>query len=115
MTDYHLDALSEALRRVATNRFLNGAVEGVGARAAAVATELQQAVLAAVPEYSRSRNPDLLPELMQHGQAHVGEIVRLLRGGTAGHCEFVHQHARRRAEQHFLSIPAKLTRDSGRT
>jgi hypothetical protein len=62
---------------------------------------LQQAVLAEVPEFSRSRNPDILPELSQHGREHVDEIVRLLREGSVGRLEFVRAHARRRAEQRF--------------
>jgi peptidoglycan/xylan/chitin deacetylase (PgdA/CDA1 family) len=101
MAEYHVNALGDALRRCGGHRFLGHVGDQIASSAAAIASELRQAVMAVVPEYSQSRNPDLLPELMQHGQAHVVEIIRLLRGGAAGHFEFVHQHARRRAEQHF--------------
>ncbi len=101
MSEYHANALNEALRRAATNPALAEVVQRVAHDAAAIAMQLQQAVLADVPEFSKSRNPDLLPELAQHSQAHLHEIVRLLSGNELGHFEFVHEHARRRAEQRF--------------
>jgi len=99
--DYHAYALDEALRRVGDTPVPAGAIDGLARSAAAVAVELRKAVLAEVAEFSRSRNPDLLPEMAQHGQDIVNEIVRLLRGGVPGRLDFVRTHARRRAEQHF--------------
>jgi hypothetical protein len=101
MSDYHANALNDALRRVAGSPFLAPAIDRVSGNAAAIAAQLQEAVLAEVPEFSQSRNPDLLPELAHHGREHVDEIVRLLRGGRLGRFDFVHAHARRRAEQRF--------------
>jgi hypothetical protein len=101
VSDYYLNALNEALRRVAGSPVLAAAIARIAGNAAAVAAQLQQAVLAEVPEFSKSRNPDLLPELAGHGREHVDEIVRLLRGGGIGRFDFVHEHARRRAEQRF--------------
>jgi hypothetical protein len=101
MSDYHTNALNDALRRVASSSLLAAGVDRLGASAGAVAAQLQEAVLVDVPEFSKSRNPDLLPELALHGREHVDEIVRLLRGGGLGRFEFVHEHARRRAEQRF--------------
>jgi hypothetical protein len=101
MPDYHANALKEALGRLGSDAFLNSAMERAARGATAAATNLQQAVLAEVPEFSRSRNPDLLPELAHHGQEHVDELLRLLRGGALGRFGFVEQHARRRAEQRF--------------
>jgi PucR C-terminal helix-turn-helix domain/GGDEF-like domain len=101
MPDYHANALEEALRRAASGPFLAAAVEVIADSAATIAGQLQQAVLSEVIEFSKSRNPDLLPELARHGKEHVDEIVRLLRGGSLGRFEFVHAHARRRAEQRF--------------
>src|SRR3984893_9950222 len=98
---YYLNALNEALRRVAGSPVLAAAIDRIAGNAAAVAAQLQLAVLAEVPEFSKSRNPDLLPELAGHGREHVDEIVRLLRGGGIGRFDFVHEHARRRAEQRF--------------
>jgi hypothetical protein len=101
VSDYYLNALSDALRRVAGSPLLAAAIDRVASSAAAIAAQLRQAVLAEVPEFSKSRNPDLLPELASHGREHVDEIVRLLRGGGIGRFDFVHEHARRRAEQRF--------------
>ena len=101
MSDYHANALNDALRRVASSPILAAAIDRVANNAAAISAQLQQAVLAEVPEFSRSRNPDLLPELARHGREHIDTIVRLLRGGGLGRFDFVHEHARRRAEQRF--------------
>src|SRR5882672_1693628 len=101
MSDYHANSLSDALRRVAGGPFLAAATDRVAKNAVAIAAQLQHAVLADVPEFSKSRNPDLLPELAHHGREHIDEIVRLLRGGGLGRFDFVHEHARRRAEQRF--------------
>jgi hypothetical protein len=101
MSDYHANALNESLRRVATSPFLAAAVERAAGVARAAAAQVQQAVLAEVSEFSQSRNPDLVPELAHHSKKHVDEIVRLLRGNGLGNFDFVHEHARRRAEQRF--------------
>jgi hypothetical protein len=101
VSDYYVNALNDALRRVAGSPVLAAAIDRVANNAAAIGAQLQHAVLAEVPEFSKSRNPDLLPELASHGRAHVDEIVRLLRGGGIGRFDFVHEHARRRAEQRF--------------
>ncbi len=101
MSDYHANSLSDALRRVAGGPFLAAATDRVAKNAVAIAAQLQHAVLADVPEFSKSRNPDLLPELAHHGREHIEEIVRLLRGGSLGRFDFVHEHAHRRAEQRF--------------
>jgi hypothetical protein len=101
MSDYHSNALNDALRRVARTPFLAAAIDRFARNATAIAAQLQQAVLAEVPEFSKSRNPDLLPELAHHGREHVEEVVRLLRGSGLGRFDFVHEHARRRAEQRF--------------
>ena len=101
MSDYYANALNDALRRIAGSPVLAAAIDRVANNAATIAAQLQQTVLAEVPEFSKSRNPDLLPELAGHGREHVAEIVRLLRGGGIGRFDFVHEHARRRAEQRF--------------
>ena len=84
MSDYHVNALNDALRRIAGSPVLAAAIDRIAANPDAVAAQLQQAILAEVPEFSKSRNPDLLPELAHHGREHIDEIVRLLRQGRAG-------------------------------
>ncbi len=63
--------------------------------------ELRDAVLAEVPAYSVSGNPEILSGLSQHGADHLREIRRLFGGGEAGDFEFVRSHAQLRAEQRF--------------
>jgi PucR C-terminal helix-turn-helix domain/GGDEF-like domain len=65
------------------------------------AAALRQAVLAEVPAFSTSGNPDILPSLAAHAGDHMQEIRRLFGGGGASDFDFVRTHARRRAEQRF--------------
>ena len=62
---------------------------------------LRDSVLAEVPAYSASGNPEVLPGLNQHGAEHVAEIRRLFGGGEIGDFAFIRAHAQHRAEQHF--------------
>jgi DNA-binding PucR family transcriptional regulator len=66
-----------------------------------VTEELRQAVLAGVPAFTDSGNPDVLPALGRHLEAHVREVCRLLGGGLPGELDFVREHAERRAAQKF--------------
>lgn len=59
------------------------------------------AVLAEVPAFSSSGNPEIVPELARHAGEHVDEIRRLFAGGEAGGFDFVKAHAHRRAAQRF--------------
>ena len=101
MSDYHANALHEALRSVAGHAGLQPVIARAGRNAAALAAHLQQAVIAEVREFSTSRNPELLPDVQKHCREIVDELLRLLRGGRVGHFGFVREHARRRAEQRF--------------
>ena len=62
---------------------------------------LRDAVLADVPAFSDTGNPDVLPELDGHGSEHLHEIRRLVGGGEVGGFEFVRAQAHRRAAQRF--------------
>jgi len=101
MSDYHANALSEAMRRLGKYPASRIVVERAVAVATAVSIEFQQAVIAEVPEFSKSRNPDLLPEMAAHCTDIIDEIVRLLVGGGPARLGLVEEHARRRAAQHF--------------
>jgi PucR-like helix-turn-helix protein/diguanylate cyclase with GGDEF domain len=101
MTDYHANVLNGALERLAGRAFLAATARRIAYSAAAIAVELTQAVLAEVPQFSASMNPDILPESARHAAQHTEEILRLLRGGGLGDFDFVREHARRRAEQRF--------------
>ena len=101
MLDYHDNALREILRRLAGSELAATAVRRLADNALAIRTQLHQSVLAEVPQFSASMNPQILPESALHGGEHPQEIARLLSGGDVGNFEFVRGHARRRAEQRF--------------
>lgn len=101
MVDYHTSALTEALRRLSDSPHLPAAAAHLKYNAAAINAELNATVLAEIPAFSESRNPDVLPDLGDHGPQHTSEILRLLGGGIVSDFEFVREHARRRAEQRF--------------
>ncbi|MEZ5650093.1 MAG: helix-turn-helix domain-containing protein [Burkholderiaceae bacterium] len=63
--------------------------------------ELAETVLARIPAFRASGNPDVLAQLGEHGPRHGREILRLLEGGAVAPFDFVHAHARLRAEQRF--------------
>jgi hypothetical protein len=62
---------------------------------------LRRAVVADVPAYSASGNPQILPDLERHAEEQIREVTRLLRGGEAGDLGFVAAYAQRCAEQRF--------------
>ena len=62
---------------------------------------IRLAVVADIPAFSASGNPQLLLELDQHVSDHVREIQRLIGGGTFSDFEFLKFHVHRRAEQRF--------------
>ena len=66
-----------------------------------VGAELRKAVLAEIPAFTSSGNPDIMPGLDLHARDHLDEILRLFSGGAAGDLAFVTEHAHRRAEQRF--------------
>jgi DNA-binding PucR family transcriptional regulator len=99
--DFHAKALADALGRLAGRPFLERTIRRVADNVATITAELQRAVLADVPQFSVSMNPDLVPDSARHSAEHIEEILRLLRGGAVGELDFVREHARRRAEQRF--------------
>lgn len=89
-----LAALGEAgvIPRVAA--MLDQRIDQIGPR-------LREAVVAEIPAFSASGNPNVVPDLDRHAHEHIAELRRLLGGGAVGNFEFVRTHAHRRAEQHF--------------
>ena len=67
----------------------------------AAGRSLREAVLAEIPAFLASGNPEVLPAMDRHGAQHVQEVHRLFAGGEAGDFEFVRAHAHQRAEQRF--------------
>ncbi len=101
MSAYHFVALLENLDRLRSEPWLAPAVTFLRAQAGAINAQLQSTLLAEIPAFTESRNPDTLNELAVHGPQHHTEIVRLLAQGSVGNFAFVREHACRCAEQRF--------------
>ena len=59
------------------------------------------AVVASIPAFSASDDPELLADLERHAEAHVAELCRLVLGGAVRDFDFVRMDARRLATQRF--------------
>lgn len=77
------------------------AAAALGRQRAVVVRRLHETVMAAVPAFTVSAHPALLPEFDQHLAEHVDELLRLVGGGAVQELEFVRGYARRRAAQRF--------------
>ncbi len=92
--DYRLKSLEQAGVVPAVQApLLAGAERVIG--------ELRREVLAEVPAFTDSGNPDVVPALDAHLEAHVREVCRLLGGGLPGELDFVREYAERCAGQKF--------------
>ncbi|MFO1287862.1 MAG: helix-turn-helix domain-containing protein [Rubrivivax sp.] len=94
-------ALQAALDRLRELRVIPRAGAALDKDAGEVTLRLGAAVLAEVPAFSESRNPDVLPGLQRHAGEHVAELRRLFGGGPVRPFDFVRAHARQRAAQRF--------------
>lgn len=94
-------ALRNTLQRLAETGVIPAAAAALKFSMAGTGTALREAVLAEVPAFTSSGNPDILPGLQQHGGEHLAEIHRLFEGGEIGGFDFVKAQAQRRAEQRF--------------
>ena len=94
-------ALQRSLARLLDAGIIPAVVEPLERSARNITGALRDAVLADVPAFSNSGNPDVVPELAHHAGEHVDEIRRLLSGGDTGGFDFVQAHAHRRAAQRF--------------
>ena len=94
-------ALRDAVRRLEAAGVVPAVQAPLLADADRLTGELRHAVLAEAPAFTDSGNPDVIPELEQHLDAHVREACRLLGGGLPGDLAFVREHAERRASQKF--------------
>ena len=93
------------LRRATQALVGHGVVPGIAAALEQArgdfAAELVRAVLDQVSAFSESANPDALPQLEAHLDAHVKELVRLLGASLPGDFAFVRDYARQLAGHRF--------------
>ncbi len=97
----HHPSLQRNLTVLAKAGVIPTVAAGLANRMPEISGELRQAIMAEIPAFSNSRNPEILPELELHAKEHILEILRLFAGGEIGDFEFVKAHAHRRAEQRF--------------
>lgn len=98
---YHAEALRAALLSLDAALLPPAALKRLRGEAARAAERMTGAVLAQVPAFLQSRNPQLRPELSGHCREIVSELLRLLAAGRAADLAFARDFAGRRAEQHF--------------
>jgi hypothetical protein len=94
-------ALQQVLALLKTTGVVPRAAAALGDAMNDAGAALREAILAEVPAFRTSGNPEILPGLSKHVSDHVREIRRLLGGGEIGPFDFVRTHAQLRAEQHF--------------
>ncbi len=94
-------ALKQALAALLDGGFIPPVAAMLNRTIRDVGPALRAAVLAEVPAFSSSGNPEVLGHLERHIAEHLAEISRLLGSGGIGDFEFVGVHARHRAEQRF--------------
>lgn len=102
----NLRSLELARARLADLGVVPAAMASLRASAQQACEALRREVLKEVRGFSDSGNPHVLPELGQHAQDHVNELLRLFAGEAFSDFAFVRDHARLRAEQRF---PLELT------
>ena len=93
-------ALAQTLALLAETEVIPRAGADLEATIEGTRVLLRDLVLAEVPAFRSSGNPDILPEFSTHADAHSEQIRRLFGGETADFA-FVKNHAHHRAEQRF--------------
>jgi hypothetical protein len=78
LNEYHRNALTDALARIARSPFATCSSEAIAEQRTAIVGRLRDAVLSAIPAFSSTNNPDILPDLARHGLQHTDEILRLV-------------------------------------
>jgi sugar diacid utilization regulator len=94
-------ALRLVLSRLTASGVIPSVTPSLDAGIAKAGRALRAAILAEVPAYSHSGNPEVLPGFDTHLGEHLREIRRLFGGGEDGDFDFVRFQAHRRAEQRF--------------
>jgi hypothetical protein len=93
--------LQQILTLLVESSVIPHAAPALEASKSTAAGKLHDDVLAEIPAFSVSGNPEILPGLDDHVAEHIQEILRLFAGGEIREFDFIKAHARRRAEQRF--------------
>ena len=71
--DFPATGLRQILQHRSTSRLISLAVQYLKAHLGDMNAELTAAVIAEIPAFSESRNPDVIPDLARHGPEHTAE------------------------------------------
>jgi hypothetical protein len=93
--------LQQILTLLADSSIIPHAAPALEASKSTAADKLRDELLAEIPAFSVSGNPDILPGLVDHVAEHIREILRLFAGGEISEFEFIRAHGRKRTEQRF--------------
>jgi hypothetical protein len=94
-------ALRQGLLVLAESGIVPQAAQSLDLSQQGASSALRKAVLAEVPAFSDSGNPEIVPGLNAHIEEHIQEIHRLFSGGEVGDFAFLRSHAHRSAEHRF--------------
>ena len=94
-------SLQQTLTALATLGVVPIPVKKLEEQGPEVAKALRKTVLAEIPAFTASGNPEVIAGLTMHGAEHVSEIIRIFSSGEISDFVFVREHARLRAEQRF--------------
>ncbi len=100
-TPANLQALRRSLAALAGLQLVPQAAPVLATTIEQATAALRSAILAEIPAFQTSGNPQVLPGLSAHVEAHVEAIHGLFGGHGPDDFAFVKDHARLRAEQHF--------------
>ena len=67
MSDYPTTTLKQSLRNLGSYPYMSPAVRHLTANNDTINAELSKIIVAEIPAYSESRNPDVLPDMVLHG------------------------------------------------
>ena len=94
-------AIEHAMSRLAELAVIPRIAPALGRSARRAAQALRNAVVAEVPAFATSGNPEIMPGLERLATQHVGEIRSMLKRGKLSDFVFVRAHSQQLAEQRF--------------
>ena len=94
-------AIEHAMSRLAELRVIPRITPALGRSARRAAQALRNAVVAEVPAFATSGNPEIMPGLERLATQQVGEIRSMLKRGKLSDFVFVRGHSQQLAEQRF--------------
>lgn len=99
--DHDQHTLAQALARLRAQGLGAPAARALGRQAPELAQGLAADLASDVPAFSASGNPQVLPAMAEHVQAHLACWLRMLDDGDVADFAFVRTYAQRCAEQRF--------------